>query len=70
MEAIKQQLLQVQQALQEQYETPVELIERLKQEGKSMHEIEQAILMMNRIQGAHHSVVTALKIIEEQRKKS
>ena len=64
MKEIRKQLLQAQRELQGKYESPSEVIERLKNEGKSMGEIEQEILKMNRIQGVYDSVVTALKILE------
>ncbi len=64
MNKIRKQLLQAQQGLEGKYESPSEVIERLKNEGKSMGEIEQVIMEMNRIQGACDSVATALKILE------
>lgn len=64
MNEIRKQLLQVKSELERRYESPNELIERLKNEGKSMSEIEQTVLMMNRIGGVYDSVVTALRILE------
>ncbi len=64
MNKIKKQLLQAQQGLERKYESPSEVIERLKSEGKSMGEIEQVIMEMNRIQGACDSVATALRLLE------
>lgn len=65
MENIKKQLLLIQQELEHGYEPLNELIYRLKHEGKSMGEIEQAILKMNRIQGAYDSAETALRMLQE-----
>lgn len=64
MNEIRKQLLQTQHELERKYESPSEIIERLKREGKSMRQIEQEILKMNRIQGVYDSVVTALRILE------
>ncbi|MCU7195566.1 hypothetical protein [Turicibacter sanguinis] len=64
MQGIRKYLLQVQHDLEKRYESPSELIDRLRAEGKSMGEIEQALLKMNRIQVIYASVETALKILE------
>lgn len=64
MKEIKGQLLKAKHNLEKKYESPNELIERLKEQGKSMGEIENAILELNRIQGVHDSVITALRILE------
>ncbi len=64
MNEIRKQLLQAQHELERKYESPSEMIERLKSEGKSMGQIEQELLEMNRIQGVYDSVVTALRILE------
>ncbi|MDB8554038.1 hypothetical protein [Turicibacter sanguinis] len=64
MQGIRKHLLQVQHDLEKKYESPSELIDRLRVEGKSMGEIEQALLKMNRIQGAYDSVGTALRMLE------
>ncbi|MDB8553237.1 hypothetical protein [Turicibacter sanguinis] len=64
MQGIRKHLLQVQHDLEKRYESPSELIDRLRAEGKSMGEIEQALLKMNRIQVIYASVETALRILE------
>ncbi|MDB8553024.1 hypothetical protein [Turicibacter sanguinis] len=64
MQGIRKHLLQVQHDLEKRYESPSELIDRLRTEGKSIREIEQALLKMNRIQVIYASVETALKILE------
>ena len=64
MKEIKEQLLKAKHNLEKKYESPNELITRLKEEGNSMGEIENAILELNRIQGVHDSVITALRILE------
>ena len=64
MNEIRKQLLQAQHELERKYESPSKMIERLKSEGKSMGQIEQELLKMNRIQGVYDSVVTALRILE------
>lgn len=64
MDRIRKYLLQAQRDLEQKFELPSELIERLKSEGKSMGEIESAILELNRIQGIYDSVITALRILE------
>lgn len=64
MREIRKQLLQAQRDLQSRYETPHELIERLRVEGKSMKEIEKAFFEMNRLKGVCDSVETALRILE------
>ena len=64
MKEIKGQLLKAKRNLEDKYESPSELIERLKEQGKSMGEIENAILELNRIGGVYDSVVTALRILE------
>ena len=68
MKEIKEQLLKAKHNLEKKYEPPNELITRLKEEGKSMGEIENAILELNRIGGVYDSVVTALRILEGQKK--
>ena len=50
--------------MEQKYESPEIMIERLKREGKSMGEIEQEVLTMNRVQGAYDSIATALRILE------
>ena len=62
MQGIRKYLLQAQHDLKERYESPSDLIDRLRSEGKSMGEIEYAVLELNRIKGAHDSVETALRI--------
>ncbi len=64
MTITRKQLLQVKSELERKYESPAKMIERLKSEGKSMGQIEQELLKMNRLQGAYNSVVTALRILE------
>ena len=64
MQGIRKHLLQAQHDLKERYESPSNLIDRLRSEGKSMGEIEQALLNLNRIQGAYDSVETALRMLE------
>ncbi|MDB8551908.1 hypothetical protein [Turicibacter sanguinis] len=64
MQGIRKHLLQVQHDLEKRYESPSELIDRLRAEGKSIREIEQALLKMNRIQVIYASVETALRILE------
>ncbi|MTP77673.1 hypothetical protein GMB70_03230 [Turicibacter sanguinis] len=64
MQGIRKHLLQAQHDLKERYESPSNLIDRLRSEGKSMGEIERAVLKMNRIQGAYDSVETALRMLE------
>ncbi|MTP73127.1 hypothetical protein GMB80_09310 [Turicibacter sanguinis] len=64
MQGIRKHLLQAQHDLKERYESPSDLIDRLRLEGKSMGEIERAVLKMNRIQGAYDSVETALRMLE------
>lgn len=64
MNGIRNHLLEVQRDLENKYESPTELIERLRSEGKSMGEIEREVLRMNRLQGVYDSVVTALRILE------
>ena len=51
--------------LQQSIESASDLIERLQAEGKSMGEIERAILKMTRIQGAYDSVETALRLLQQ-----
>ncbi len=58
-------LLKVQKYLEEIIESPSELIDRLKQEGKSMSEIEQAVLDLTRIQSVYDSVEAALRMLGE-----
>lgn len=64
MNGIRNHLLEVQRDLENKYESPTELIDRLRSEGKSMGEIEREVLKMNRLQGVYDSVVTALRILE------
>lgn len=64
MNGIRNHLLEVQHDLENKYEAPSELIDRLRSEGKSMGEIEREVLKMNRLQGVYDSVVTALRILE------
>ena len=64
MNGIRKHLLEVQHDLENKYESPTELIDRLRSEGKSMGEIEREVLKMNRLQGVYDSVVTALRILE------
>ena len=64
MQGIRKYLLQAQHDLKEKYESPSDLIDRLRSEGQSMGEIERAVLKMNRIQGAYDSVETALRMLE------
>lgn len=61
---VERSLLKVQKDLEEIIESPMELIERLTSEGKSMSEIEQAVLELTRIQGVYDSVETALRMLE------
>ena len=63
-QGIRKYLLQAQHDLKEKYESPSDLIDRLRSEGKSMGEIERAVLKMNGIQGAYDSVETALRMLE------
>lgn len=64
MNGIRNHLLEVQRDLENKYEAPSELVDRLRSEGKSMGEIEREVLKMNRLQGVYDSVVTALRILE------
>lgn len=64
MQGIRKHLLQAQHDLEGKCESPSELINRLRAEGKSMREIEQALLKLNRIQGAYDSVEMALRMLE------
>ena len=64
MKEIKGQLLKAKHNLEKKYESPNELIARLKEQGKSMGEIENARLELNRIGGVYDSVVTAVRILE------
>lgn len=64
MNGIRNHLLEVQRDLENKYESPTELIDRLRSKGKSMGEIEREVLKMNRLQGVYDSVVTALRILE------
>ncbi|MDB8437393.1 hypothetical protein GMA43_13005 [Turicibacter sanguinis] len=64
MQGIRKHLLQAQHDLRGKCEPAGELIDRLRSEGKSMGEIEQALLNLNRIQGAYDSVETALRMLE------
>ena len=54
----------IKRELEQKYESPEIMIERLKREGKSMGQIEQEVLTMNRVQGAYDSIATALRILE------
>lgn len=67
MKEIREQLLKAKHNLEKKYESPNELIARLKEQGKSMGEIENAILELNRIGGVYDSVVTALRILESKK---
>ena len=60
----RNELLKIRHDLQQKIEPPSELIDRLRAEGKSVWEIEQAVLKMNRIQGAYDSIETALRMLE------
>ena len=60
----RNELLKIRHDLQQKIESPSELIDRLRAEGKSVWEIEQAVLKMNRIQGAYDSIETALRMLE------
>ena len=60
---VEQCLLKIQKDLEEIIESPSELIDRLKQEGKSMSEIEQAVLELTRIQSVYDSVEMALRML-------
>ncbi|MFR7897397.1 hypothetical protein [Turicibacter sanguinis] len=64
MQDIRKHLLQAEHDLRGKCEPASELIDRLRSEGKSMGEIEQALLNLNRIQGAYDSVETALRMLE------
>ena len=64
MQGIRKHLLQAQHDLRGKCEPASEPIDRLRSEGKSMGEIEQALLNLNRIQGAYDSVETALRMLE------
>lgn len=64
MESVKKQLRLIQQELEHQYEPLNELIDRLKQEGKSMNEIEQEVVKMGLIQMVYDSVETTIRILE------
>ena len=64
MQGIRKHLLQAQHDLRGKCEPASELIDRLRSEGKSMGEIEQALLNLNRIRGAYDSVETALRMLE------
>ena len=61
---IKEHLLQAQHDLEGKCESTSELIDRLRAEGKSMSEIEQAVLELTRIQSVYDSVEMALRILE------
>lgn len=64
MQGIRKYLLQVQHDLEKRYESPSDLIDRLRSEGKSISEIEEALLRLNRIRGVCDSIETALRILE------
>ena len=64
MQGIRKHLLQAQHDLRGKCEPASELIDRLRSEGKSMGDIEQALLNLNGIQGAYDSVETALRMLE------
>ncbi|MCU7196754.1 hypothetical protein [Turicibacter sanguinis] len=61
---IRNELLKIHYDLQQSIESPSDLIERLRAEGKHACEIEREILKMTRIQGAYDSVETALRMLE------
>ena len=62
---MRNELLKIHHELQQSIESASDLIERLQAEGKSMGEIERAILKMTRIQGAYDSVETALRLLQQ-----
>lgn len=64
MQDLKKRLYHIKRELEQKYESPEIMIERLKREGKSMGQIEQEVLTMNRVQGAYDSIATALRILE------
>lgn len=64
MEEIRDRLQRLQWELEQKYQSPETVINKLKSEGKSMGQIEQEILNMNRILGAYDSIVTALRILD------
>ena len=63
MQGIKERLQQLRWELEQKYRPPEMVINQLKSEGKSMGQIEQEILNMNRILGVYDSIVTALRIL-------
>lgn len=65
MQGIRKHLLQAQHDLEGKCESTNELIDRLRAKGKSMGEIEQAVLDLTRIQGGYDSVETALRMLGE-----
>ena len=64
MEEIRDRLQRLQWELEQKYQSPETVINQLKSEGKSMGQIEQEILNMNRILGVYDSIVTALRILD------
>lgn len=64
MQGIRKHLLQAQHDLEGKCESTNELIDRLREEGKSMGEIEQAVLELTRIQSVYDSVEMALRMLE------
>lgn len=64
MEEIRDRLQRLQWELEQKYQSPETVINELKSEGKSMGQIEQEILNMNRILGVYDSIVTALRILD------
>ena len=63
MQGIRKHLLQAKQDLRGKCEPASELIDRLRLEGKSISEIEEALLKLNRIRGVYDSIETALRIL-------
>lgn len=61
MEEIKKNLLKAERELAEKCELYKELIERLKNEGKSMSEIERAVMEFLRINNLHSSIEKVVK---------
>ena len=61
MDEIKKNLLKAERELSEKCESYRQLIERLKNEGKSMSEIEKAVMEFMRINDLHTSIEKAVK---------
>lgn len=61
MEEFKKNLLKAERELAEKCELYKELIERLKNEGKSMSEIERAVMEFLRINNLHSSIEKVVK---------